>query len=313
MPDPALLSNTIIGIQRETVRGTAPTTGVYNAVPFLDGISLSYESTPTEFDVYDGTRMKSFTVGGSRAVRLRIPTVLNYEQGQQDLLRAWLHAAAWAGGAIVADADPGYFFTIIAKMELSPQVMTISSSLAAKWHQPRWICHSMTRCQSTMTSLGLRRLLAARCLAQPRWARSQASRHSRPASLARQSRGMRCQCLAHSRHRSRSTIRLTRSMRGAAQAQITSSTRICESAARLRSTTAMMRSSLMRLRARLRHLPLSSSQAKAAAEDTFTVNIPKALAVNAPVSDSAGSMASAVDFRAQYDTGISSLIGMTVA
>ena len=48
-------------------------------------------------------------------------------------------------------------------------------------------------------------------------------------------------------------------------------------------------------------------------EDTFTVNIPKALAVNAPVSDSAGSMASAVDFRGQYDTGISSLIGMTVA
>ena len=119
MPDPALLSNTIIGIQRETVRGTAPTTGVYAAVPFLDGISLSYESTPTEFDVYDGTRMKSFTVGGSRAVRLRIPTVLNYEQGQQDLLRAWLHAAAWAGGAIVADADPGYFFTIIAKLELA--------------------------------------------------------------------------------------------------------------------------------------------------------------------------------------------------
>jgi hypothetical protein len=64
MPDPALLSNTIIGIQRETVRGTAPTTGVYAAVPFLDGISLSYESTPTEFDVYDGTRMKSFTVRG---------------------------------------------------------------------------------------------------------------------------------------------------------------------------------------------------------------------------------------------------------
>ena len=73
MPDPALLSNTIIGIQRETVRGTAPTTGVYAAVPFLDGISLSYESTPTEFDVYDGTRMKSFTVGGSRAVRSAHP------------------------------------------------------------------------------------------------------------------------------------------------------------------------------------------------------------------------------------------------
>ena len=44
MADPALLSNTIIGIQREVTRGTAPTTGVYNAVPFLDGISLSFES-----------------------------------------------------------------------------------------------------------------------------------------------------------------------------------------------------------------------------------------------------------------------------
>src|SRR4249920_969235 len=118
MSDPALITNTVLGIQRETTRGTAPTTGVYQAIPFLDGISLSYESSPTEFDVYDGTRMKSFTVGGSRAVRLRIPTVMNYEQGQQDMLRALTHSGAWAAGSITADADPGYFFTIIAKMEL---------------------------------------------------------------------------------------------------------------------------------------------------------------------------------------------------
>src|SRR4249920_3138124 len=34
------------------------------------------------------------------------------------MLRALLHSAAWAAGSITADADPGYFFTIIAKMDL---------------------------------------------------------------------------------------------------------------------------------------------------------------------------------------------------
>jgi hypothetical protein len=63
----------------------------------------------------------------------------------------------------------------------------------------------------------------------------------------------------------------------------------------------------------LRNLQFILKSSEVAAEDTFTIDIPKALAVNAPVSDSAGSMASAIDFRAQYDSVLTSVLKMTVA
>lgn len=312
MADPALLSNTVIGIQRETVRGTAPTTGVYNAVPFLDGISLSFESTPTEFDVYDGTRMKSFTVGGSRAVRLRIPTVLNYEQGQQDLLRAWLHAAPWAAGSIVADADAGYYFTIVAKMELSTGddylVFTGCEVASATMDMPlndkvsvsydifglaQTTGSAMPGSATLGTLAGKSPFTTGFSGATVMWnALPVAGAFTASLTLDNQADPKYAWGSASADHIINKNLKVS----GTAEVYYRDDSFITDAIA-----------------GTLRPLGFVLKSSEAAAEDTFTVSIPKALAVNAPVSDSAGSMASAVDFRGQYDTGISSIISMAVA
>jgi len=312
MSDPALLSNSILGIQRETVRGTAPTTGIYQAIPFLDGISLAFESTPTEFDVYDGTRMKSFTVGGSRAVRLRIPTVLNYEQGQQDLLRAWLHAAAWAAGSITADADPGYFFTIVAKMELATgddyivftgcevATATMDMPLNDKVTVNYDIFGLAQTIGSTMPGTATIGTLAGKSPFTTGFTGATVTWNALPVpgaftaslTLDNQADPKYAWGSATADHIINKNLKCS----GTAEVYYRDSAFIDDAIA-----------------GTLRPLSFVLKASEAAAEDTFTVSIPKALAVNAPVSDSAGSMASAVDFRGQFDTGISSLLQMTVA
>jgi hypothetical protein len=312
MADPALLSNTIIGIQREVTRGTAPTTGVYNAVPFLDGISLAFESSPTEFDVYDGTRMKSFTVGGSRAVRLRIPTVLNYEAGQQDLLRAALHAAAWTGGAIVADADPGYFFTIVAKMELSTGddylIFTGCEVASATVDMPLNDKVSVNYdifglAQTTGSALPGSATLGALTGKSPfttgftgatvTWnALPVAGAFTASLTIDNQADPKYAWGGTTADHIINKNLKVS----GTAEVYYRDDSFITDAiAGTLRPLTFILKSS------------------ETAAEDTFTINIPRALAVNAPVADSAGSMASAIDYRGQYDATLTSVLGMTVA
>jgi hypothetical protein len=281
-------------------------------VPFLDGISLSFESTPTEFDVYDGSRMKSFTVGGSRAVRLRIPTVLNYEAGQQDLLRAWLHAAAWAGGAIVADADPGYFFTIVAKMELATGddylIFTGCEVASATMDMPlndkvsvNYDIFGLAQTVGTvMPGTATLGALTGKSPFTTGFTGATVTWNALPVpgaftaslTLDNQADPKYAWGSASADHIINKNLRVS----GTAEVYYRDDAFITDAiAGTLRPLTFVLKSS------------------EAAAEDTFTVSIPKALAVNAPVSDSAGSMASAVDFRGQYDTGISSIIGMTVA
>jgi len=312
MADPALLSNTSIGIQRETVRGTAPTGGVYAAIPFLDGISLSFESSPTEFDVYDGTRMKSFTVGGSRAVRLRIPTVLNYEQGQQDLLRAAVHGAAWAAGAIVGDADPDYFFTIVAKMELSTGddylVFTgcevASATIDMPLNDKVTVNYDIFGLAQTVgaaipggATLGT---LAGKSPFTTGFTGATAVWNALPVPGAFTA-SMTIDNQADPKYAwgSQSAdhiVNKNMKVSGNLEVYYRDDAFIVDSIA-----------------GTLRALQFVLKCSEGAAEDTFTINVPKALAVNAPVADSAGSMASAIDYRAQYDTGISSILSMAVA
>lgn len=115
----ALTSTTVLGIQLETTPGTAPTTGTYEAIPILDGFEVDPAVKQSSvFQIIDGTRQKSTIVGGASSVRARLNTALSYEVGQQALLRAALHANAWAAGSITADANTQYIFTIVAKYEL---------------------------------------------------------------------------------------------------------------------------------------------------------------------------------------------------
>jgi len=312
MPDPALVSNTVIGIQRETVRGTAPATGVYSAVPFIDGISLSYESSPTEFDVYDGSRMKSFTVGGSRAVRLRIPTALNTETGQQDLLRAALHAAAWTTGSIVADADPQYYFTIVAKMELSTgddyiiftgcevASVTIDMPLNDKVSANYDIFGLAQTVGSVMPGTATLGTLAGKSPFTTGLTGATATWNALPvpgaftASLTLDNQAD--PKYAWGSQSADHIVNKNMKVNGSLEVYYRDDAFISDAiAGTLRPLTFVLKSS------------------ETAAEDTFTINLPKALAVNAPVSDSAGSMASAIDFRGQFDTTLASILSMTVA
>jgi hypothetical protein len=312
MPDTALVSNTIIGIQRETVRGTAATSGVFNAVPFIDGISLSYESSPTEFDVYDGSRMKSFTVGGSRAVRLRLPTVLNSETGQQDLLRAALHAAAWTAGGIVADADPQYFFTIVAKMELATgddyliftgcevASVTIDMPLNDKvtanydiFGLAQTVGTAMPGTATLGALLGKSPYTTGLTGATAMWnAASVPGAFTASLTLDNQADPKYAWGSQSADH----IVNKNMKVNGNLEVYYRDDAFISDSIA-----------------GTLRALQFILKSSEAAAEDTFTINIPKALAVNAPVSDSAGSMASAVDFRGQYDAALTSILSMNVA
>lgn len=312
MPDPALLSNTIVGIQRETVRGTAPTTGVYAAVPFLDGISFSYESSPTEFDVYDGTRMKSFTVGGSRAARITLPTVMNYEQGQQDLLRALLHAAPWAAGSIVADADAGYYFTIVAKMELSTGddyiVFTGCEVASATIDMPlndkvsvnydifglaQTVGTALPGSATIGTLTGKSPFTTGFTGAQATWnALPVPGAFTASVTVDNQADPKYAWGSASADHIINKNLKVT----GSLEVYYRDDAFIVDSIA-----------------GTLRPLTFVLKCSEGAAEDTMTLNFPKALAVNAPVSDSAGSMASAVDFRAQYDSVLTSVMSILVA
>ena len=117
----ALSSQSIVGIILEATRGTKPTSGTYEAVPLLEGGGSEFDASAKEantFQVIDGTRMKSTVVGGAFSVRARLSCPLSYEVGSQTLLRAALHAAAWSSGVITAGANASYFFTLVVKMEL---------------------------------------------------------------------------------------------------------------------------------------------------------------------------------------------------
>ena len=312
MPDPALLSNTVIGIQRETVRGVAPTTGIYHAVPFLDGISLSYESSPTEFDVYDGTRMKSFTVGGSRAVRLSLPTVMNYEQGQQDLLRAALHSAIWAGGVIEADADAEYFFTIVAKMELADgddylvftgcevATATIDMPLNDKVSVNYDIFGLAQTVGTAMPGTATIGPLTGKSPFTTGFTGAQATWNAVPVpgaftasvTIDNQADPKYAWGSQSADHIINKNLKVT----GSLEVYYRSDAFITDAIA-----------------GTLRALTFDLKCSEGATEDTMVLNFPKALAVNAPVSDSAGSMASAIDFRAQYDSVLGSVMNITVA
>ena len=50
-----------------------------------------------------------------------------------------------------------------------------------------------------------------------------------------------------------------------------------------------------------------------ASEDTMTLNFPSSRIINAPVSDSTGSMVQSIDFASQRNAGISSIMNITVA
>ena len=312
MADPALLSNTVLGIQRETARGTAPTAGVYNAIPFLDGISLAFESTPTEFDVYDGTRMKSFTVGGSRAVRLRIPTVLNNEPGQLDLLRAGIHAPIAAGGTLTADADAEYFFTIVAKMELSTgddylvftgcEVASFSVDMPLNdkvtvnydiFGLAQTVGPALPGSATLGTLLGKSPFTTGFAGATATWnALPVPGAFTASLNVDNQADPKYAWGSQSADH----IINKNMKASGNLEVYYRDDAFIADSIA-----------------GTLRALSFVLKSSEAAAEDTFTINIPKALAVNAPVADSAGSMASAIDYRAQFDTAISSILSFNVA
>lgn len=117
----ALTSQSIVGIIFETTRGTKPTSGAYEAVPILEGGGSEFDPSVKQantFQIIDGTRMKSTVVGGAFSVRARLNCPLSYEVGSQSLLRAALHSGAWAGGVITANANATYFFSLVVKMEL---------------------------------------------------------------------------------------------------------------------------------------------------------------------------------------------------
>lgn len=311
MSDPAFLANTQIGIIREVTRGTAPTTGVYSAVPFIDGISLAFESSPTEFDVYDGTRMKSFTVGGSRAVRLRLPTVLNNEAGQLDLLRALLHAPAAVGGTLTADADTQYFFTIVAKLELggTDDYLVFTGCEVASGSVEMPLNDKVT---VNYDIFGLAQTVGA---AMPGTATLGTLVGKSPFTTGFTGATATWNAI---------------NVPGAFTANLTINNQAdpkyawgSQSADHIVNKNLKVNGSLEvyyrdkafitdAIAGTLRPLTFVLKSSEAVAEDTFTINIPKALPVNAPVADSAGSMASTVDFRAQYDSGISSVISMNV-
>jgi len=312
MADPALLSNTTLSIQREVTRGTAPTTGVYNAIPFIDGISLSYESSPTEFDVYDGTRMKSFTVGGSRAVRLRIPTVMNYETGQQDMLRAALHGAAWGGGVLTADADASYFFTIIAKMELGVTddylIFTGCEVASATIDMPlndkvsvnyevfglaQTVANVLPGTATYGALTGKSPFTTGFTGAEAKWnSATVPGAFTASVTIDNQAQPKYAWGSSSADH----IVNKNMKVNGSLEVYYRSDDFIVDA-----------------IGGTLRALDFVLKSSETASEDTMTIHFPKALAVNAPVSDSAGSMASAVDFRAQYDSGISSVVNITVA
>lgn len=115
----ALTQDSIIGVQLESTRGTAPTSGTYDAVPFLDGCEIDPAVKQSSvFQINDGTRVKSTIVGGSSSVRARVVTPFNYETGSQFLMRAAFHSAAWSGGVINVGANASYYFSMITKFEL---------------------------------------------------------------------------------------------------------------------------------------------------------------------------------------------------
>lgn len=117
----ALTADSIMGIQFEVTRGTAPVTGTYEAIPIQEGGGTEIDPAVkqnTTFQIIDGTRMKSTVVGGAFSVRARITTPLSYELGSQALMRAAFHSGAWAGGVITANANTTYFFSLVTKLEL---------------------------------------------------------------------------------------------------------------------------------------------------------------------------------------------------
>ena len=62
----ALTTTSSIGNALESTGRTAPTSGTYDAVPFLDGVEIDPAvKQPAIFQINDGTRMKSTIVGGS--------------------------------------------------------------------------------------------------------------------------------------------------------------------------------------------------------------------------------------------------------
>jgi len=312
MPDPALLSNTVVAFQRETVRGTAPTTGTYNAVPFLDGPTFAFESSPTEFDVYDGTRMKSFTVGGSRSVRISLPTVLNNEAGQLDMLRAMLHAPAPVGGVIVADADPGYFFTMVVKLTHGTGVdyliftgcevasgtvdMPLNDKVSVNYEifgLSQTVGSAMPGAATITPLVGKSPFTTGFTGATATWnAVPVPGAFTGSLSIDNQAEPKYAWGSQSADHILNKNLKVS----GSLEVYYRSDDFITDAiGGTVRPMTYILKSS------------------EAAAEDTFTINLPKVLPVNAPVVDSGGSMASTVDFKAQYDSALQSVVSFAIA
>ena len=312
MADPAFLSNTVLGIQREVTRGTAPITGTYNAIPFLDGISFGTENEVITSDVYDGTRQNSLTLGGSQLVRARFNTRLNYEAGQQDLLRAAIHSAAWAAGVITSDADPNYFFTLIAKLELGAtddyHVMTGCEIASATINMPLndqssvsyeviGYLNSIGTAMPGTATLGtltgkdpFRTMLTG---ATPTWGGSNIpGTDNATVTISNQVTPKYAWGGGGLDHAVNGNQRTTGSMTVYYRSDDLAADAI---AGTIRALTFILKCN------------------ETASEDTMTLNFPSSRIINAPVSDSTGSMVQSVDFAAQRNSGISSIMNITVA
>jgi len=312
MADPAFLSNSVLGIQVETTRNTAPATGVYNAIPILDGISFGIENEIVTSDVYDGTRQNTLTLGGSQLVRARFNTRLNYEQGQKDLMRFAIHSTDWTAGVITSNANASYFFTLVAKMELGAtddyHVMTGCEIASATINMPlndqstisyevigylNTIGNAMPGTATLGTLVGKDPFRTMLTGATPTWGGT--------------------------------------NLVGATDATVTISNQVTPKFSwggggvdhavngnqrTNGSTTIYYRGDDLAADAvagTIRALTFVLKCNETASEDTMTFNFPSARIVNAPVSDSTGSMVQAIDFAAQRNAGISAIMNVTVA
>ena len=312
MADPAFLSNTVMGIQVETTRGTAPTTGTYNAIPFLDGVSFGTEKEVATSDVYDGTRTKTLTVGGSQAVRLRLNTRFNYEAGQKDLIRFGLHSADWAAGVVTLNANASYFFTLAVKLELGA---TDDYHIFTGCEVASMTINMPLNDQSTISYeiLGMARTISTALPGSatfgaltgkdpfrtvlvgstPTWGGTNLiGAENASLTITNQATPKYAWGGTAADHIVNGNARVDGSMgvyyRSADLAEDTD-------ADTLRALTFVLKNN------------------ETAGEDTITINMPNTRLVNSPVSDSAQSMMQSVDFAAQYSASITSILNMTVA
>lgn len=306
----ALTAASVIGVQAEVTRGTAPVTGTYDAVPFLEGSELDPAvKQSTLFQIYDGTRMKSTIVGGASSVRARLTCPLNYEVGSQAMLRFAIHSAAWAAGVITANANASYFFSLVAQMELggtddfiilrgceiaSATIdMPLNGACTVQYEIIGLDSTIATAAPSTMGTLAGKNPFATGLTgADLTWGGVGGNVGSASLTINNDVTPKYAWGGSGADH----VVNRNMNTQGRFERYYYNDDVIVDAKAET-------------VRALLFVLKCSEG----ASEDTMTINLPSAKITSAPVADSAGSWTQSAEFTAQYNAGITSQLNITVA